>query len=227
MRNAESRIDERPEDSYRAGFRAALPLIVPTGLIGVVFGVGAAEAGWGALAPIVMSTVVFAGSAQFALLSVLSDGGTLIAALAAAVLINMRFLVMGIALAPSLVGGRLRRAVEGQTLVDASFVLAANGDGTFARRRLIGATAPQFLVWVVGTAIGVLAGDSIPDPKALGLDVLFPAFFLALLAAELRVPERRVIAAAAAVIALALVPFAPVGVPIVAACAAVLLARRP
>ncbi len=227
MRRAGPHVDERPEDSYRAGFRAALPLIVPTGLIGVVFGVNAADAGWGSLAPIVMSTVVFAGSAQFALLSVLSDGGTLIAALAAAVLINMRFLVMGIALAPSLVGGRVRRAVEGQTLVDASFVLAANGDGTFARRRLIGATAPQYLVWVGGTAVGVLAGDSIPDPEALGLDVLFPAFFLALLAAELRIPERRAIAAAAAVIALVLVPFAPAGVPIVAACGAVLLARRP
>ena len=192
-----------------------------------MFGVNAVDAGWGSLAPIVMSTVVFAGSAQFALLSVLSDGGTLIAALAAAVLINMRFLVMGIALAPSLVGGRVRRAVEGQTLVDASFVLAANGDGTFARRRLIGATAPQYLVWVGGTAVGVLAGDSIPDPEALGLDVLFPAFFLALLAAELRIPERRGIAAAAAIIALVLVPFAPAGVPIVAACGAVLLARRP
>ena len=227
MRRAGSDVDERPEDSYRAGFRAALPLIVPTGLIGVVFGVNAADAGWGSLAPIVMSTVVFAGSAQFALLSVLSDGGTLIAALAAAVLINMRFLVMGIALAPSLVGGRVRRAVEGQTLVDASFVLAANGDGTFARRRLIGATAPQYLVWVGGTAVGVLAGDSIPDPEALGLDVLFPAFFLALLAAELRIPERRGIAAAAAIIAAVLVPFAPAGVPIVAACGAVLLARRP
>ena len=227
MRLGSSQVDERPEDSYRAGLRAALPLIVPTGLIGMVFGVNAADAGWGSLAPIVMSIVVFAGSAQFALLSVLSDGGTLIAALAAAVLINMRFLVMGIALAPSLVGGRVRRALEGQTLVDASFVLAANGDGTFARRRLIGATAPQFLVWVVGTAVGVLAGDSIPDPEALGLDVLFPAFFLALLAAELRIPERRVIAAAAAVIALVLVPFAPAGVPIVAACGAVLLARRP
>jgi 4-azaleucine resistance transporter AzlC len=227
VRRGGSLLDERPEDTYRAGLRAALPLVVPTGLIGVVFGVNAADAGWGSLAPIVMSVVVFAGSAQFALLSVLSDGGTLIAALAAAVLINMRFLVMGIALAPSLVGGRLRRTLEGQTLVDASFVLAANGDGTFARRRLIGATAPQFLVWILGTAVGVLAGDSIPDPEALGLDVLFPAFFLALLAAELRIPERRRIAAAAAVIALVLVPIAPAGVPIVAACGAVLLARRP
>lgn len=226
MTRAGSSIDERPEDSYRAGLRAALPLVVPTGLIGVVFGVGAAEAGWGALAPIVMSTVVLAGSAQFALLSVLSDGGTLIAALAAALLINTRFLVMGIALAPSLVGGRIRRALEGQTLVDASFVLAANGDGTFARRRLIGATAPQFVAWIAGTTVGVLAGDNIPDPEALGLDVLFPAFFLSLLAAELRFPERRVIAGAAAVIALVLVPFAPAGVPIVAACGAVLVARR-
>lgn len=226
MTHATSRIEERPEDSYRAGARAALPLVVPTALIGVVFGVGAVEAGWGVLAPIVMSTVVFAGSAQFAMLLVLGDGGTLVAALAAAALLNMRFFVMGVALATSLAGGRLRRAIEGQTLVDASFVLAANGDGTFARRRLIGATAPQFLAWVVGTAVGVLAGDHIPDPQALGLDVLFPAFFLALLAAEMPIPQRRVVAATAAVIALALVPFTPAGVPIVAACVAVLAGGR-
>jgi len=199
---------------------------VPTGLIGVVFGVGATEAGWGVLAPIVMSMVVFAGSAQFAILAVLDDGGTLVAALAAATLVNMRFFVMGVALAPSLKGGRLRRTLEGQTVVDASFVLAANGDGTFARRRLIGATVPQATAWVVGTAVGVLAGDLIPDPRALGLDVLFPAFFLALLAAELRIPERRPVAAVAAVIALVLVPIAPVGVPIVVACAAVFVTRR-
>lgn len=215
-----------PEDSFRAGARAALPIAVPTGLIGMVFGIGAAEAGWGAVAPVVMSLVVFAGSAQFALLSVLGSGGALVAALVAATLVNMRFLVMGVALAPSLVGGRLRRAVEGQTLVDASFVLAANGDGTFARRRLIGATVPQFVAWTAGTAIGVLAGDTIPDPEALGLDMLFPAFFLALLAADLRAPEGRSVAVTAAVIALVLVPLAPAGVPIVAACAAVLLAAR-
>ncbi|MGH9272047.1 MAG: AzlC family ABC transporter permease [Ilumatobacteraceae bacterium] len=214
------------ENTYRAGLRAGLPIAIPTGLIGMVFGIAAVEAGWGSLAPVVMSLVVFAGSAQFALLSVLGDGGTRVAALVAATLVNMRFLVMGVALAPSLIGGRLRRAIEGQTLVDASFVIAANGDGTFARRRLIGATAPQFVAWISGTAIGVLAGDAIPDPEALGLDVLFPAFFLALLAAELRVPERRLVAAAAAVIALILVPLAPAGVPIVAACAAVLLAAR-
>jgi predicted branched-subunit amino acid permease len=219
-------VAKRPEDSYRAGLRAALPLVVPTGLIAVVFGVGAIDAGWGVLAPIVMSTAVFAGSAQFAILSVLSEGGALGTALAAATLVNLRFFVIGVALGPSLRGGRRRRALEGQTLTDASFVLASNGDGTFARKRLIGATAPQFLAWVTGTAVGVLAGDHIPDPRALGLDVLFPAFFLTLLAAELRIRERRPVAAFAALTALVLVPITPVGVPIVLACSAVFVTRR-
>ncbi|CAN5823069.1 AzlC family ABC transporter permease [soil metagenome] len=226
MTHATGAMEERPEDTFRAGARTALPLVVPTGLIGVVFGVGAVEAGWGVVAPVVMSALVFAGAAQFALLSVLGEGGTLAAALAAAALLNMRFLVMGVALAPSLVGGRWRRAIEGQTLVDASFVLAANGDGTFARRRLIGATAPQFAAWVIGTTVGVLAGDLIPDPESLGLDVLFQAFFLFLLRAELQSPQRRMVAVGAAAIALVLVPFTPPGVPIVAACAAVLIAGR-
>jgi predicted branched-subunit amino acid permease len=88
---------------------------------------------------------------------------------------------------------------------------------------MIGATIPQGVAWIVGTAIGALGGDFIGNPERLGLDVIFPAFFLALLAEELR--DGRAVAAAliAAVLALVLVPLAPPGVPVIAACAAALL----
>jgi 4-azaleucine resistance transporter AzlC len=186
----------------------------------------ARELGWGLLAPIVFSSVVFSGSAQFAVADVLGAGGSAVAAIVAALLVNARFAVMGVALAPSLVGSRLRRAFEAQTTVDASWALANRGGGRFDRELLIGATLPQYVAWVSGTAIGVFAGDAI-DPEALGLDVLFPAFFLGLLIEELRRGRDHIAAALIAIaLALALVPFTPPGIPIVAACAGALLGLR-
>lgn len=203
----------------RAGIRAGLPLVLPTFAIGLSFGVLAVSLHWDPAAPIVMSIVVFSGSAQFASTSVLGDGGTVLAAVVAAALVNARFLPMGIAAAPAFKGGPLRRAAEGQTLVDASWALA-NDEGRFDRRILIGATLPQFVGWVGGTIVGALAGSAIGDPKALGLDAMFPAFFLVLLAPELRNQRSLEVAIGGAALALALVPIVPPGLPIVAASAA-------
>jgi branched chain amino acid efflux pump len=210
-----------------AGIRAGLPVALPTFALGITFGV-LAKPVMGSVAPIVMSIFVFSGAAQYASLAVLAAGGGAAAAIAAAMLMNARWLPMGLAIGPSLTGGRLARALQAQTLVDASFAIASRGDGTFDRGLLIGATIPQAAGWVTGTVLGVFAGPVLGDPEALGLDALFPAFFLVLLAGEAK--SRQAIAAAAggAAIALALMPWAPVGVPIVAASAAALLglARR-
>jgi len=135
---------------------------------------------------------------------------------------------MGVALAPSLPGGPLKRAAQGQTVVDASWVLAARDDGTFDRWVLFGSSAVQYVTWVGGTTLGALAGDVLGDPEALGLDALYPAFFVALLLSELRSRRGRSAAALGALIALVLVPFAPAGVPVLLASlgAAVGLTRR-
>jgi predicted branched-subunit amino acid permease len=172
-----------------------------------------------------MSLVVFSGAAQIAVVSVLTAGGSVVAAVTAAGLVASRFLAIGIAVGPWLRGGPIRRALEGQAVVDASLVLARIGEGRYGARRLLGSTAPQFAGWQLGTIAGAVAGSQIADPEALGLDVLFPAFFLALLAGELRVPEARVTAAAAALIALVCIPLTPPGVPVIAACLAVLAGR--
>ena len=215
---------EQGRGGYAEGMRAGLPLGVVVGVLGVSFGVLARSLGWGVLAPVAFSVVAFSGSAQFAVAAVLGAGGGVLPAVAAATLMNSRFLPMGLAVAPYLRGGPLRRALEGQAVVDASWALAARGGGRFDREVLFGATIVQFPAWVGGTLVGALAGDLVGDPERLGLDVMFPAFFLALLVDELRGDGRAVaVAFAAAALALALVPLAPPGVPIVAACAAALL----
>jgi 4-azaleucine resistance transporter AzlC len=212
--------------SYLAGVRAGLPFVVPVLIVGVSFGALAHAVGWGVLAPIIASAVVFSASAQLAVVSVLGAGGGPGAAILSATLVNARFLPMGIAVSGSLCGGRLRRALEAQAVVDASWALANRGDGRFDRGMLIGATAPQFVAWVGGTALGVFAGSAIADLERFGLNVVVPAFFLVLLSAELRSHRSLAAAALAAVIALLLVPIAPAGLPVLAASAAALIGLR-
>jgi len=224
MRNEEGRGSE----GYLAGIRAGLPFALLAGVVAISFGALARSLGWGVLAPIMFSVITFSVAAQFAVAAVLGAGGGVFAAIAAAVLLNARFLPMGIAVAPFLEGGPLRRALEGQTILTTSWALASRGGGRFDRAFMIGATVPQYVAWTVGTAVGVLSHVVVEDVERLGLDVVFPAFFLALLMRELRSGGKRTIVATAIAVALAvaLVPISPPGVPVLAACGAALLGLK-
>jgi 4-azaleucine resistance transporter AzlC len=224
----ESKTAERaPDAGYRLGLRAVTPLLPAVLAFGVSFGVLAQAAGMGASASIVMSLTTFAGSAQFAVVSVLGAGGTAAAAIGAAVLLNARYAPMALAAAPVFRGGKLRRLLESQLLVDESWALARR-EGGFDRRVLIGAGAGLYVGWSGGTAIGVVAGDSLADPATLGLDAAFPALFLALLAPLLKNRDALAAALLGAGIAICLTPITPAGIPVIAATAACLVGlRRP
>src|SRR3954466_2016222 len=125
-----------PRASWNAGLRAGIPFALAALLLSASFGVIALDAGFSALAAIVMSAIVFAGSAQFAAIAIVAAGGGLGAAVAAAALMNSRFLPMGIALAPSLPGGALKQAAEGRRRPNASRAGAAD------RRLLVGHGGP-------------------------------------------------------------------------------------
>lgn len=211
---------------YLAGARAGLPFALTVLVLGISFGALARSLGWGVVAPIVFSIVAFSSSAQFAVAAVLGAGGGVLAAVLAAVMLNARFGPMGVAVAPYLKGGPFRRALESQALLSTSWALASRGEGRYDREFMIGATLPQFAAWIGGTAIGVLGGNFIGDVERLGLDVIFPVFFLSLLVGELGNARAVIVALAAAGLALALVPFAPPGVPVIAACAATLLGLK-
>jgi 4-azaleucine resistance transporter AzlC len=216
---------EEAPSRLRDGVRAAAPVLVPTLVLGVSFGV-LAEPVMGAVAPVVMSVMVFGGAAQFAALSVLAAGGAAAPAIASGLLMNARFLPMGFAVGPSLPGRKLARAAQGQALVDASFALANRGGGRFDRKILVGATLAQAAAWWGGTALGVIGGAAIGDPDRFGLDAIFPAFYLALLAEEFRSRDAVAAAALGAAIAILLLPVAPPGVAVIAASAAALLGLR-
>jgi 4-azaleucine resistance transporter AzlC len=180
----------------------------------------------GTLAPIVMSATTFAGAAQFAAASVLDEGGSVLAAVAAAVLLNARYAAISLAVVPAFRGGPARRLLESQLIVDESWAVSQLGGGRIERRVLVGAGLVLFPFWVGGTALGVLFGDVLGDPERLGLDAAFPALFLALLAFQL-VNRRTVLAAVAGgLVALVLLPLTPPGVPVIAASAVCLAGLR-
>ena len=221
-------IQPEPAGGWRAGFRIGVTLALATAALGVSFGAYAALAGWPPVASIVMSTVVFSGSAQFAFVKATADGDGLLLGLSAAALMNLRFVPMAAAAARSLHGGRVRRAFEGQAVVDGSWVAAQRTDGSTDREVMIGATLVQWAAWIAGTVVGALLVPSADLLYRLGLDVVFPCFFLLLLLEALRSrPDHRWVALLAAAIAgLALVAV-PVGVALLLSAAASLIVLFP
>jgi 4-azaleucine resistance transporter AzlC len=205
--------------------RVALPLAPSPLLFGLSYGVLADATGFGAAAAVVMSATTFAGSAQFAVVSVLDAGGTVAAAVLAAIFLNARYVGISVMIASIFPGGKLRRLVESQAIVDESWALAGRR-GRFEWSILIGAGLVFYVVWVGSTAVGTVLGGVLEDPNSLGLDAAFAALFLALAVPYLKERRARQAAALAAAIALVLIPFAPAGVPIIAASVACLLGLR-
>jgi predicted branched-subunit amino acid permease len=198
------------------------PLAVGDVLEGALFGLIAVNVGWGAGVAITMSFVAFSGSAQFGAASTIAGGGSVLAAVLTAALLNARYLVMGADIAPLLQGGWLRRLVESQLITDAAWAI---GRSAGSPARVVGAGALSRLAWTLGTAAGALGAQHLAFGPAtftrLGLDAAYPAFFLYLLVDHLRGTGSRalLVAAAGGTAAVAVAPLVPAGLPILVGCA--------
>jgi hypothetical protein len=139
--------------AWPEGLRASMPLALPIAAVGMSFGLLAGPV-LGAIPSIVMSAVVWSGTAQFAALTILTSGGGTALAAGAGLLANTRFLPMGFAIAPSVKGGPLQRLLKGAVLADASFVIGHRGGGHFDISAIAWATPVQYVTWVGGTVAG-------------------------------------------------------------------------
>ena len=197
------------------------------GVVGVSFGALAPAAGLSPGMTMAMSVLVFAGGAQLLVTGVLAAGGGLVAAVAAGLVLNLRHLPFGLALAGTIGGGPWRfPAAHVITDESTAFVLARNDDPARARRAFRTLGTIKFACWQAGTALGLLLGTSIPDPSVFGLDAAFPAALLAMLVPMVRRADARRVGGGAAVVALAASPFAPAGVPVLAGLLGLGLAGR-
>lgn len=196
---------------------AIAPVAAAAFIFGISFGVVATTAGFSVLAALVMSATTFGGAAQIGSASVLGAGGGPAGATLTGVLLNLRYLPMGVTATSAYRGSWWSRAAQAQLLGDETWALSRTPDGRHDSRLLLMAGATVYVVWLAGTALGAISLSSVGDVSSLGLDMVSPAIFFALLWKQLSTPRTRLAAVAAAVVALALVPFTPPGVPIAVA----------
>ncbi|MEY2446119.1 MAG: hypothetical protein QOE00_2699 [Ilumatobacteraceae bacterium] len=210
----------------RPVFWASITLGSAVGVFGFVFGVAAVSAGASVVQACAMSLLVFTGASQFSAVGVIAAGGTTASALGGALLLASRNAVYGLTMArriPGSLGGRL---IAAQLTIDESTAMAAAQDDPHAQRAAFWITGISvYIFWNLATLLGALVGTAI-DPTKFGLDAAFPAGFVAMLWPLLRDGRGRLAAACGAVICLSLIPFLPVGVPILCASVAVLVGVR-
>lgn len=207
--------------------RDAAALSAAVVMIGVSFGAIAVAAGVAPSLTIGMSLLVFAGGSQFLAVGVLSAGGAVAAAVAAGLLLNVRHLPFGLAVADAIGRGWPARLVGSHLLIDESAAFAvAQREPRRAAVAYWATGLVLFVAWNVGTVVGVLAGQAVGDPAVFGVDAAFPAALLALLLPSLRAAPGLRVAAAGAVLALLTTPLLPAGLPVLAALAALALAGR-
>ena len=215
-------------DAQRRSIRAqAISIGLAISPFGLAFGALCAESGIGVWEALGFSSIVFGGSSQFAAVSVLADDGTVIAAITAGLLLNLRSLAFGVSMAPSLKGSFLWRAGVSQLMIDESTAIGSS-QATHELRRYgyLWGGLSVFVLWNSTTLIGVSvlseAESLITD---LGIDATIPAAFLGLIWNKLENAKHRVVAVIGAMTALILIPFTPAGIPVIAAASAIIWVR--
>lgn len=207
--------------------RNSLGVGVAVGAYGFAFGAASVAAGLSVLQSCLLSLLAFTGGTQFAVVGVVAGGGGLAAALTSGLLLGARNTLYAMRLTRLLQVRGLRRMLAALGTIDESTAMAvAQPEPRLSRVAFWWTFGSVFICWNLTTLVGAVIG-TVVDPATIGLDAVIPAAFLALLAPRLRAGriERRV-AVAAALIAGVLIPFTPPGVPVLAACAALLLAVR-
>ena len=186
---------------------------------GFVYGLSARDAGFSPVEAMAMSTLAFAGAAQFAAVGYVVGGVAWPAIVLLTFLLNARHLLYSAALRPWLRDIPWpRRALMAHLLTDEAFALAIGHfrrlGRTDERGYWIGAVVAVFIPWNLATLAGVLVGGSIPDPARFGIDIIFPAAMIGL-AVGLVTGRRELVAAiagAATGVAVALLSSPAVGI---------------
>jgi predicted branched-subunit amino acid permease len=208
-------------DGFRRGVRDGLPLGLSIFAYGLGFGLVAAQAGFGVAKAVATSAAIYSGSAQLAAVNLLQSGtATLWALFATILVINARYILFGAALQPWLWQAGVARAYLSLLLLgDANWMVTMRAirAGETDRAYLAGTGTPMLVGWLTGTALGAWAVSILPDPQALGLDLMLAAFATAMTAAMVKVRADLVPVAVGAAAAVVVAPVAGPGVAIIAA----------
>jgi len=202
--------------------RDSLAVAIPVGTYGAAFGAASIAAGFSTLQTCLLSLLLFSGASQFAVVGVMGAGGSAISAIATGSLLGFRNGLYGLKMAPTLKLRGIKKVIAAQLTIDESTGVAIGQEprGEEASRYGFWATGiGVYVFWNLFTLFGALGAQAIGNPSAWGLDAAVPAAFLGLVWPRLIDNKSRLVAITAALLALALTPIAPAGVPIIATVA--------
>lgn len=171
------------------GVLVSTPVVVGYLAISVAYGILARQAGLGLVETVLMSVLVYAGSAQFIGVGMLAAGAGGAAIIATTFLVNLRHLLYSASLAPYLQRvGMGRLAALGFGLTDEAFSLdiVELSRGPRSTVFLAGIHLMPYLAWISGSVIGGLLGGLVSGIGQLGLDFALPAMFIALLVPQVK-----------------------------------------
>jgi 4-azaleucine resistance transporter AzlC len=201
------------DGAFRRGFWALAPLWLGVVPFGLAYALTARSAGLSLLETQALSALVFAGSAQFSAVGLFASGAAGAEIVLTTLLLNIRHLLYGVALGRQLRLTRRERPIAAFFLTDEAFgVVAGKRERSFPF--LLGVELSLFLVWNLATLAGFLLGTAIPDPARLGVDLIFPIAFLALLVPLIRTRAELAVAVCSGALAFALDRALPGGLPI-------------
>lgn len=190
----------------RAGIRAMAPVLAALAPFGFVIGATVATSSVPSLAGWATSWLIYAGTAQLAVIQLIDGGAAVLVVVATTIALNARFIAYGAGLAHHWRDESRRwRAMAAYLLVDPTYALTVARyarPGTRAERRayFLGAALTLWVGWQVVTAAGVLVGASVPD--GLSLEFAAPLCLVGLLVPQASTRDKRGVAAVAAAVSL-------------------------
>lgn len=184
------------------GFLESLPLAIAIAAYGLSYGVLAIQANFSLTEAIAMSLLVFSGSVQMVVVAMLASGASLAGVFFTSILLNLRNLLYGTALAYGLTPAGKWRWILAFGVTDEPFVLGISRFQRYGPDPIFFATVTGtfYAAWLLSSFVGASIGNQI-DPQKWGLDLAFPITFTALLIPSLK--EKPVIATAITAIMIA------------------------
>jgi 4-azaleucine resistance transporter AzlC len=180
------------------GVRAELPLLIGVFPFGMIYGALALDAGLSKAASQMMSSMVFAGSAQFITAKLVSDAAPALVVILTIAVVNLRHMLYSASLAPYLKNLSLKwKVLLSYLLTDEAYAPSIlkyeeTGITPFSHWFLLGAGFSLWSTWQVSTALGIFLGAAIPEKWPL--DFALPLTFIAMVVPALK--NRPMIAAA-------------------------------
>lgn len=206
----------------RTAIRDAVSVGVAVGAYGISFGALGTANGLQIMQTQLLSLLMFSGASQFAMVSILGAGGTLLTAVSTTAMLGSRNGLYGLRIAPIVAAQGWRKLLAAHWTIDESTAMTLSRDesayeGRLSRVAFWATGLSVYVFWNLATLLGAVGAQALGDPKTFGLDAAIPAGFIALVWPRLKGREAWAVAAAASLVALALIPAVRPGVPVLAA----------